>query len=935
MSEEKNELSNTVHLPKTEFPMRAGLAKSEPLRVAKWEQEKVYQQLRVQREQSPRWVLHDGPPFANGNIHMGHALNKLTKDFCVRYHSMKGEDAPFVPGWDCHGMPIEHKVVKELENGNEASKDPVRIRELCKKEAAKYIDLQREQFKRLGIWADWENPYITMSAEFESAQLDAYWSLLDAGQIYQGSKPVHWSWGCRTALAEAELEYKDVESPSIYVKFALEKESADRIVETDLPVYAVIWTTTPWTLPANVAIALNEAFEYGAYQIEDEIWILATGLANVLFEKIEKNPKLVWQGKGGLFDKMTARHPFIEDRQVLLCLANYVTLEAGTGLVHTAPGHGQEDYVTGVRYELPVLCPVDEDGRYTDEFALMKGRQVSDPKTNQAVLELLLEKKALIYSEMFVHSYPHCWRSKTPVIFRATRQWFISLEENGLREKTMEQISRVHWRNRWGAERFSNMMKDRADWCISRQRYWGVPIYMFYDPDGKPFFNEDCYKKIKIMIETEGSDAWFAAGADASRFLPDRVPGDRSAYTKETDTLDVWFDSGSSHLAVLKKRPGLAYPADLYMEGSDQYRGWFQSSMLISVGVNGSAPYKSVLSTGWVLDQKGKAMHKSAGNVIDPLKVMEKYGADILRLWVASEDSTADLGIGDDILKSMADAYRRIRNTFRWLLGNLNEFDPSRLLKPEAMQPLDQWILSRLSSLVDDCRNSMENCEFHRFYSRYVNFCAVDLSSLAFDIHKDTFYTLARNDERRLSAETAMYHVLLVLVKLGAPVLTFTCEEVWDHMEASWKDADSVHFSKWPEIPADWKNQELENELDVFFSTIRPVVSKKLEDARVAREIGHPYDAQIALNVHSKKIYALLQKYESCLPSWFIVSQVDLQRSAPHDGLVLEADEVEVSATTAIKCARCWRRPGDVSENSGICSRCSEALKADGQSTDF
>ena len=934
MSETQKDYSKTVQLPETAFPMKAGLAQSEPERVKKWEAEGAYAKLRQERQGKPKWVLHDGPPFANGDIHMGTALNKILKDICVRYATMKGFDAPYVPGWDCHGMPIEFKVAKAL-GAERHKKSALEIRALCKAEAKTYVDSQRLQFKRLGVWGDWERPYLTMDPEFEAAQLDVYAKLLAQGQIYRGLKPVHWCVYDQTALAEAELEYKDHASDTVYVKFELEAASAAAIAGTaqaGKKVYAIIWTTTPWTLPANLAITANERFEYGAYDVDGELWLLARGLAPKLFEALKRPvPEQVWEGRGMELENLVAKHPFIE-RRVRFCCAPYVTLESGTGLVHTAPGHGTEDYVTGSRYKLPTLCPVDAQGRYTEDFAPMLGKRVTDPETNAAILELLKEKGALVHAEKIEHSYPHCWRCKNPIIFRATKQWFMSLENNGLREKVLAETEKVKWLTRGGKERFANMMKDRADWCISRQRVWGVPIYMFYCAGcGEQHFDEAALKKIRPIVEKEGGDAWF----DAARPISDFLPGGAAClncggaeFIKETDTLDVWFDSGSSHTAVLKARPELAYPADLYLEGSDQHRGWFQSSMLVSVGVNSSAPYKAVWSTGWVLDGKGQAMHKSAGNVVNPLEVMKTYGADILRLWCVSEEVTADLRLGDEILKGVADNYRRLRNSYRWLLGNLKGFDPKQALPFEKLEPLDQWLLSQLAQLTEDCTRAMEAYEFQKFYSRFVSFCATELSSLVFDIHKDTLYTLAPKDPRRLSAQTALWHCLDSLVRLCAPVLAFTAEEAWEHMEPAWRPGEAAHSAPWPVARPEWRQPELEADFDTIFKVLMPVVKKKLEEARAAKVIGHPYDAKVALKIHSKKLLQVLVKYEALLPSLFIVSEIGLERAAPRDGLGVTPEEVEVLASSELKCARCWRRPGDVKAEGEICQRCADACAA-------
>jgi isoleucyl-tRNA synthetase len=962
MSDTKNDYSKTVQLPETAFAMKAGLAESEPRRVQAWDNAKAYQALRKARAGKKRWILHDGPPFANGDIHMGTALNKILKDICVRYHSMLGEDAPYVPGWDCHGMPIEFKVSKAL-GAERHKKSALEIRALCKAEAEKYVAIQRQQFKRLGVWGDWEHPYLTLAPEFESAQLDVYWKLLKDGQIYRGLKPVHWCVYDQTALAEAELEYKDHKSTSVYVKYRLEEESMAKLGLAHKNVFAVIWTTTPWTLPASLAITANENFSYTAFEVENECWIvnsrdefsIGQDGKEHFFEKMKKLEKkgsevakydqedyktdLKWDEaadrgiktfRGKDLENLWAEHPFIAGRRIRFCTAPYVTLETGTGLVHTAPGHGTDDYVTGMRYKLDVLCPVDAQGRYTKQFPQMEGKRVTDPEVNEEIIKILVENNALVARETLSHSYPHCWRCKNPIIFRATEQWFMSLEKNGLRDTVMSEIDKVQWLTRGGKERFSNMMKDRADWCISRQRVWGVPIYMFYcEGCGTEHFDEACYKKIKPIVETSGGDAWFDENRPIGDFLPEGAKCAKcgeAKFRKEKDTLDVWFDSGSSHTAVLKAREDQNFPADLYLEGSDQYRGWFQSSMLVSAGMNGVAPYKAVWSTGWVLDGKGQAMHKSSGNVVNPLDVMKTYGADILRLWCVSEDATIDLRLGEEMLKGCADVYRRLRNSFRWLLGNLKGFEPAQALPLAELEPLDRWLLAELSKLIDDCTKAMQAQEFQRYYARLAGFFSSELSSFVFDVHKDTLYTLAVSDRRRIGAQTVLWEALDILTRLSAPVLAFTSEEVWEQMPASWKKTESVHFAPWPEARPHWRLAELEEDFELLLKTLMPVVKKKLEESRAAKLIGHPYDAKVTLKLHSKKLKNIVDKYKGLLPSLLIVSELALEPDAPRDGLAVGADEVLIAASAHHKCARCWRRPGDVEGEGGICGRCAAAI---------
>lgn len=938
MSDLKFDYSKTVKLPQTAFPMKAGLAQSEPERLKKWQAMDAYGKRRARRKGAPRFLLHDGPPFANGDIHMGTALNKILKDQIVRYKAMQGFDTPFVPGFDTHGMPIEFKVSKAL-GAERSKKTVVEIRQLCAKEADTFIERQTAQFQRLGVWGDWAHPYVTKDPSFEASQLDVYFDLLKSGQIYRGLKPVHWCVYDQTALAEAELEYKDHQSTSVYVKYPVKLDSFQSLLKTDLPVYAIAWTTTPWTLPASLAITVNDKFEYGAYEVgpsanneRGQIWILAKQLVPSLVEVLRppKQPELLWQGRGSDLEALVAEHPFIEGKAIRFCTAPYVTLDAGTGLVHTAPGHGAEDYVTGARYGLEIYCPVDATGRYTDAFPELKGMRVTDTEVNEEIIDILRVKDRYLKVSKLDHSYPHCWRCKNPIIFRATKQWFMSLENNGLRERVLSETAKVKWITQGGLERFGNMMKDRADWCISRQRYWGVPIYMFFCKGcGEPHFDQACKDKIRPLVEKRGGDAWYDEKLGTADFLPAGAKCAKcggAEFDRERDTLDVWFDSGSTSVAVLKAREDQNFPADLYVEAGDQYRGWFQSSMLVSAGVNKQAPYKAVLSHGWMLDAKGQAMHKSAGNAIDPLDVMQRYGADILRLWMASEDVTKDLHFGEEILKTVAENYRRLRNSFRWLLGNLNGFDPSQALPLKDLEPLDRWLLSQLGGLVHDCTAALDAFEFQRYYARLVGFCATELSSFVFDVHKDTLYTLGAKDRKRLSAQTALYECLQVITRLSAPVLCYTAEEVWEHMDAKWKEAESVHFTDWPKARPEWKDEALEAEFGLILGSLMPPVKKKLEEARSAGVIGHPYDAKVTLKLHSKKLKELVTRRLDLLAPLFIVSEVAFENNAPQDGVLVSPEEIEVAASAHVKCARCWRRPGDVDGEGGICKRCAQAV---------
>ncbi|HWB85153.1 MAG TPA: isoleucine--tRNA ligase [Bryobacteraceae bacterium] len=930
MDSDKFDLKQTIHLPKTSFSMKANLPQAEPKMLERWEKENLYGQIRAARAGKPVYLLHDGPPYANGHIHLGHAFNKILKDFIVKSKTMAGFDSPYVPGWDCHGLPIEIKVDTEL-GARKAGLSALEIRRACRKYAEKYVELQRREFKRLGVLGDWGNPYLTMSARYQSVIAGAFVEFLDRGHIYKGLKPVNWCIKDRTALAEAEVEYSNHTSPSIWVRFRLMSDAGK--IHADLAgreVYGLIWTTTPWTIPANMGIAYNPKFEYAAVETGGAVYIVAAELVAVTAEKCGwKDYRVLARFPGKAIEYAVFRHPFLE-RDSLGILADHVTLEQGTGAVHTAPGHGQEDYVVGRQYGLETYCPIDAAGRFFHAPGAagklpeeLIGRTVWEG--NPIVIEILKSAGALLGLEKLAHSYPHCWRCHNPTIFRATEQWFIGMDLKDFRQQALEAVHKVRWMPAWGEERISNMIATRPDWCISRQRVWGVPIIVFYcEKCREPLTDRKVLDSIVALFAEHTADVWYER--TAAELLP---PGTKCAqcgaseFTKESDILDVWFDSGSSHLAVLNERFGLSWPSDVYLEGGDQYRGWFHSSLLVGVGLKGGAPYRTCVLNGWVLDGEGRAMHKSLGNVIDPADIIKHHGAEILRLWTASVEFNEDVRLSETILAGLVDGYRKMRNTFRYLLGNLAEFDPVRDAVPAGeLNEIDQWILLRAEELVARCRVWYEAFEFHKVYHTVYAFCAVDLSALYFDVLKDRLYTAATRSPARRSAQTALYRLLDSLMRLLAPLMSFTAEEVWTHLGRE----GSVHTAYFPE-PA-----ELTAGLDDTarkrtanwdrLMEVRDSVLKSLETARSEKRIGAPLEARVRLSADGD-LYPLLEKYAGELPGLFIVSQVEL---APDAGGSLD---VQVERAAGTKCERCWKYTTDVGSHSEfptVCAACADAI---------
>jgi isoleucyl-tRNA synthetase len=912
----------TLNLPKTEFPMRGNLPKREPEMQQWWDEIDVYTKVQKRTKGRPQFILHDGPPYANGDIHIGHALNKVLKDFIVRYKSMAGFDAPYVPGWDTHGLPIEHAIIKN-EKIDRHKVGVVEFRERCAEYAYSYVEKQKGQFKRLGVRGDWENPYITLQPEYEARQIKIFGEMAKKGYIYKGLKAIYWSPSSETALAEAEIEYQDKRSASIYVSFEV-VDGKGKLTEGD---NVVIWTTTPWTIPANLAIAIHPDFEYSLVNVAGKRYLVASGLLENVAKTIGwEDYSVAATFKGEELEGVVCRHPFYERTSPLL-LGEHVTLEAGTGCVHTAPGHGEDDFILGQKYGLDVLCPVDEKGMMTKEAPGFEG--LFYDKANKAVAERLKEVGALLHIGFITHSYPHDWRSKQPIIFRATEQWFASIE--GFREQMLKAIKEVKWVPHWGEQRLHNMIADRGDWCISRQRVWGVPIPIFYCRDcNEPLINDGTINKVSDIFRAEGSSAWFAK--DVSELLPEGSTCPKCGgkeFRKETDIMDVWFDSGSSHDAVLRGRDGLSWPADLYLEGSDQYRGWFNSSLSTSVAVYGQAPYKGVLSHGFTLDGEGRKMSKSVGNVVVPQQIMDKLGADILRLWVASVDYQADVRISDNILAQIAEVYRKIRNTFRFLLGNLEGFAPAAdRVAYNELEELDRYMMIKNQHVVEKVRKAYDEYQFHTVYHTVHNFCTIELSSFYLDISKDRLYADKTKSASRRSAQTVMYDILVNLVRLVAPLLPHTADEVWKFIPSA--ETVSVQLVDMPEVKPEQFDSALEAKWDRLVE-VRDEVLKALEEARRDKVIGQSLAA--ALDIYpTAEVGEALQAIDD-LKELFIVSHIHLhgaEETAPENAVALEGLSVIVTAAQGEKCERCWNITPDVgsdAEHATLCSRCAEVLK--------
>lgn len=926
--------SKTLNLPETDFPMRANLPQREPELLKFWEEEKIYWQKQAAHAGAPKFVLHDGPPYANGRIHMGTAMNKILKDIIIKYKYHQGFDTPYVPGWDTHGMPIEHAAINELGlNRNEI--DPLTLRRTCKDFALGWVDKQREDFKRLGVLGDWENPYITLHHDFEAGQIRVFGTMAKKGYIYKGKKTVYWCPHCETALAEAEIEYGEQKTPTIFVKMPL-VDAKGRLPAAcqGKKAYMVIWTTTPWTMPANVAVALNPNLEYSWVECEGEVLFLASGLLEDVARRCHKQFGTVYGTcLGKDMEYAVCAHPFPEyqGRRSLVVLADYVTLEAGTGCVHTAPGHGDVDFETGLVYKLPIICPVDEQGKFTAEAGeRFQGLFVFD--ANIPILKYLAELGLLLGRETIRHQYAHCWRCKNPIIYRATSQWFASID--GFREATLKAIDEdVKWIPSWGRQRIHNMVADRHDWCISRQRVWGVPIPVFYCQHcGEHLINDATIEKVAQIFAQEGSDAWWARSA--AELLPEGTVCPHCGgkdFRKESDIMDVWFDSGSTHITVARERKELCWPVSMYLEGSDQHRGWFQSSLLTSVAVTGKAPYENVLTHGYVVDGEGRKMSKSIGNVILPQDVIKQYGADIIRLWCASSDYKADVRISPKILKQLAEVYRKIRNTIRYILSNTADFDyAAQKVAYQDMLELDRWALTRLQVLIKEVTAAFEAYDYHVLFHAIHNFCTVDLSNFYLDVLKDRLYASKADSLERRSAQTAMYEILTNLIVLLDPVLSFTMEEVWQFMAKPAGAPVSVQMLPWPQVKEEYLDPALDAKYEAFLN-VRSELTRVLEGARRQKLIGNSLDARLDIYAQGEAL-SILQSVGTDLRTLLIVSaaQVHEGKGTGAEATNREDLQVAVSQAQGRKCERCWVYSDEVGqdpEHPTLCRRCASVVR--------
>ncbi|WP_439442855.1 isoleucine--tRNA ligase [Listeria aquatica] len=911
---------DTLLMPKTAFPMRGNLPNKEPLWQEKWEKENLYQKVQEKNAGRPTYILHDGPPYANGELHMGHAMNKTIKDIIVRYKSMAGFRSPYVPGWDTHGLPIEQALTKKGVKRKEMS--VAEFRKLCEEYAYKQIDLQRTGFKRLGVNGDWENPYITLKPEYEAEQIKVFGEMAKKGYIYKGKKPVYWSPSSESALAEAEIEYHDKKSASIYVAFDV--KDGKGVIDNDTKI--VIWTTTPWTIPSNMAITVNPNLDYAVVETSGQKYLVAAALVDSLKETLGwEDGKVIQTVRGSDLDRVVAKHPFY-DRDSLVINGEHATADAGTGAVHTAPGHGEDDFIVGQKYGLEVLAPIDEKGVFTDEAPGFEGLFYDE--ANKVATEKLKEVGALLKLDFITHSYPHDWRTKKPVIFRATPQWFASI--NKFRGELMEAVQKVNWTPSWGETRLYNMVRDRGDWVISRQRAWGVPLPIFYGENGDAIITDETIQHISDLFREHGSNIWFEK--EAKDLLPEGFTHPSSPngeFTKEHDIMDVWFDSGSSHQAVLEARPELSRPADLYMEGSDQYRGWFNSSLTTAVAMTGEAPYRNVLSHGFALDGEGRKMSKSLGNTILPGKVINQLGADIVRLWVASVDYQADVRISDDILKQVSEVYRKIRNTMRFLLGNVSDFDPEKdQVAFEELREVDQYVLVKLNHLVNAVLTSYEKFEFSTIYHQINNFCTVLLSQFYMDFAKDVVYIEAADSLSRRSMQTVFYESVVTLTKLLAPILPHTTEEIWANLKG--EETPSIHLEDMPEVHVLKVKAGLEEKWDEFMK-VRDGVQKALEEARNDKMIGKSMLAKVTLYVDETG-KSLFDSLEGDFAQLFIVSDFELVEgleNAPETALEIPHVAVQISVADGEVCERCRVVKKDVGSDDHhptLCGRCAEIV---------
>lgn len=934
MADEKKSYKDTLNLPRTDFSMRGNLPVREPERLARWYEQDLYWKILEDRKGLPVYTLHDGPPYANGNIHMGTALNKILKDFVVKSKWMAGFYSHYVPGWDCHGLPIEHKVDTELK-AREKGLSTTEIRQACRQYATKYIDIQREEFKRLEVFGDWENPYLTMDNKYEARITRELGKFIEKGSVYKRKKPVYWCATCVTALAEAEVEYHDHTSPSIFVRFPFIDDPGERVEALKgVPAAVAIWTTTPWTIPANLAVALHPEFDYVALKSNGEVLIVAEVLAShfaaaIGLEKAETMARF----KGKELEGLRTRHP-LYDRDSVIVLADYVTLDAGTGCVHTAPGHGQEDYETGLKYGLEAYAPVDDEGMFTNDVEFFAGMNVF--RANKEVINKLDEAGNLLAQGSVDHTYPHCWRCKSPIIFRATEQWFISMEHENLRKQCLDEIHNVTWIPSWGLQRIYQMIENRPDWCISRQRSWGSPMTIFYcEPCGEPLMSKEVCDHVADLVEEHGHDIWYSM--EAAELMPRGTSCSScgsDSFRKDMNILDVWFDSGVSHVAVLEDREDLTWPCNMYLEGSDQHRGWFHSTLLASVGTKGKVPYREVLTHGYVVDGQGRKMSKSTGNVISPQDIIKKYGAEIVRLWVSAEDYRDDIRISDEILQRLSEAYRRIRNTCRYLLGNLAGFDPGKdAVHFDEMEELDRWALLRLSQVTERITAAYSNYQYHTVFHSLHNFCVVDLSNFYLDVLKDRMYASAEKSTIRRSAQTAFMFIAEGIVRLMAPILSFTAEEVWEHLPGD--RPESVFLSRFPEPDPAWDNEDLDDRYRELLK-IRDLVNKALEEMKQSKVIGNSLEAMIRIYCREESTAEFLMTFGTTLDDLFIVSGTLVETVTDLPGDTVTDEKVPGVGVSVVridgeKCERCWKYTPDVGtikDHPTLCLRCHAVLEA-------
>jgi len=932
----------TINLPQTDFPMKADLARRELEILQQWDERDIYGKLREHAKGRPTFILPDGPPYANGAIHLGHSINKVLKDIVIKSRTLDGFDAPYIPGWDCHGLPIEHQIEKT--RGKEVkSLDPRAFRQACREYAQEQVNVQRTDFIRLGVMGDWQNPYMTMLPQYEAEQIRAFAQIWRNGHVYKGAKPVHWCLNCRSALAEAEVEYEDKTSPAIDVRFSVQvpSELAKRfnVAVSSKPINFVIWTTTPWTLPANQAVALNAEVLYALIETSDECLVLAVDLADAVLKRADiEGAKTLGAVKGSELEGVQLAHPFYE-RIVPVILGDHVTTDAGTGAVHTAPGHGQEDFAVGVKYKLKVDNPVGSDGRFVEGTQFFAGEKVFD--ANNHVIEVLQERGRLLKQESLRHSYPHCWRHKTPVIFRATAQWFISMDQGGMRKTALHEIGKVKWMPSWGESRIGNMVADRPDWCISRQRMWGVPIALFtHKTTGEPHPNSaELLDRVADLVAKDGIDAWF--DLDPKQLLG----AEAEHYEKVTDIMDVWFDSGALNYCLAKMRPEMTVPADLYLEGSDQHRGWFMSSLMTSVAIHNHAPYRAVLTHGFTVDDKGRKMSKSLGNVIAPQKIINSSGADVLRLWIAATDYANEMSLSDEILKRVSESYRRMRNTARYFLGSLSGFDPAKdCVALDDMVALDRWAVWRAQQLQQEVLKAYRDYQFHLIYQKVHNFCSVDMGGFYLDVIKDRMYTVGVNNPARRSAQTAMYYICEAMTRWLAPVLSFTAEEIWKFLPAksNGEREESVFFSTWFSFPAG-AEQRPNIDWDAVLG-LRAAVSRELEKLRVAGSIGAPLDAEVDVYC-APALLGVVKPFGDELRFVFITSGAKAQASELRSADAVPAEQgdanqawVVVRPSSHPKCVRCWNKQADVGQHAAhpeLCGRCVSNIEGPGETRGF